>query len=141
LEAGADAAARPIMNSKQKFQLYSQALDIGGRFLVLIPKWGSLSLLGFFVYRCVGMLAGRQTVAQFGLYLIADLKAAKAFSHITSWALGASGTAYGIRERNLRRKSIKRITAHTIELEKKLDPGRSTSHLTERGTTRREDLQ
>jgi hypothetical protein len=129
------------MNSKQKFQLYSQALDLVGRFLVLLPKWASISILGFFAYRCVAMLAGRETVAQFGLFLVADLKATKAFSHVVSWALGAGGTAYGVRERNLRRKSIKRITEHTIAIEKKLDPERSTSHLTDRGTTRREDLE
>ncbi len=129
------------MNSKQKFQLSSQALDLVGRFLLLLPKWGSISILGFFAYRCVGMLAGKETVARFGLFLVADLKATKAFSHVVSWAVGAGGTIYGVRERNLRRKSIKRITAHSIETEKKLDPERSTSHLTERGTTRKEDLE
>jgi hypothetical protein len=129
------------MNNQQKFQLWSQALEAVSRFLVQLPKWGSICLLGYFGFRCVGLLAGKETVAQFGLFLMADLKASKVFSHMVSWAVGAGGVTYGIREKKLRQTSIKRLTARSKEWETMRDPRRSSSGLTEIGTTRNEDRE
>lgn len=127
--------------NKQKFQLLSQSLDVFGRFLAQLPMWTAICIVVFFIHKDILALAGKETIAQFGFFLLADLRASKLFSHIVSWAVGLVGTTYGIRERNLRRRSISRITAHGIEVEKKLDPGRSSSHLTTKGTTRKEDRQ
>jgi hypothetical protein len=46
---------------------------------------------------------------------------------------------YGLRERRLRRQTTERFTQRNYKLEKLVDPNRTSSHLTTRGTTNPED--
>jgi hypothetical protein len=79
--------------------------------------------------------AGRDTAATFSLSVITKLQADRWFAYL----FGAGGVGYGLVERRLRRRNIKRLTKHTEELEKRIDPERTSSGLTPEGKTRPED--
>jgi len=83
--------------------------------------------------------AGKTTLASFGVYLFADLKANTVFSHVVMGILGLGGAGYGLRERSLKRKEIKRLGNRVVEVEKRLDPNRTSSGLTIDGRSRPED--
>ena len=46
---------------------------------------------------------------------------------------------FGLRERHLRRKNAKNMSGHVEQLEKLIDPNRTSSGITKSGTTRPED--
>jgi len=83
--------------------------------------------------------AGKTTLANFGVSLIADLKANTVFSHLVMGVLGLGGAGYGLRERAQKRKEIKRLGNRVVDLEKRLDPNRTSSGLTIDGRSRPED--
>ncbi len=56
-----------------------------------------------------------------------------------SYLFGVGGFGYGMRERKLRRETIERLSKRITDLEKLVDPSRTSSHLTVRGTTNPED--
>jgi len=76
---------------------------------------------------------------------LADLKFAFGlFSNVT-WAFSINITLSGLsiglylRERGNHRRTRERLTARIKELEIKIDPNRTSSHLTSEGLTRRDD--
>ena len=105
-----------------------------------IFRYASVCVVSYFVYRIASELAGKDTVARFALFLVADLKANTAFSHVVSWVFGVGCAGGWWRERRLRRKNIQRFAPYIHDREKAFDPNRSSSGLTTRGTTRPEDL-
>ena len=96
-----------------------------------------LSLLGIagFFYLTVKSLAGTYTFADIGIKVIGDFKVSEALSYL----FGVGGVGYGLRERKLRRQTTERLTERNVTLEKLIDPTRTSSHLTTRGTTNPED--
>lgn len=80
--------------------------------------------------------AGKYTFADIGISLLGDFRVSEALIYI----LGVGGIIYGYGERRLRLKAIERLANRQIELEKRIDPGRSSSGLTPQGTTRPEDI-
>lgn len=97
--------------------------------------WLSLVAIAFLFYLSTKSLAGQYTFADVGIKLIGDFKLSEAFGYL----FGAGGAGYGLMERKLRRQTTERLTQRTIALEKLLDPNRTSSHLTTRGTTNPED--
>lgn len=89
----------------------------------------------YFIYRSVAVLAGKQTFASVGLSVLGNVKVSEGIYIV----LTAGSIIYGVGQRQLRRRNIERLTKHSIALEKQLDPKRTTSGLTKRGTTRPED--
>lgn len=104
-----------------------------------LSKWAPICLICYFVYLSIAALAGKATLATFGLWLVTDIKVNKVFSHAITAAFGAGGVTYGYRERKLKQKTIERLSPVVIEQELELDPKRSSSRLTKRGATRPED--
>jgi hypothetical protein len=103
--------------------------------LRLIIRYGFLALVAFFAYRAIDVLAGKHTLADLGVKILADVKIGNA----VSYAVGGGGIAYGARQRKLRGDTIQKMGKRIKELETAVDPGRSSSGLTERGHTRPED--
>jgi hypothetical protein len=89
----------------------------------------------FFVYKSVVALAGKETLASLGMSVFGNVKVSDGILYV----LTGSGLVYGLGQRSLRRRTIKRLTPRSIDLERKLDPGRTSSGLTSKGTTRPED--
>jgi p-aminobenzoyl-glutamate transporter AbgT len=126
--------------NEREYRLKSEKLslvkDLGGK----IIKWSAICFIAWRASLVVEALAGKQTLAEFGVFLLADLKANKVISHAVSVIFGASGIAYGYRSRKLRQKDIQRLGTRVVDLEQKIDPERSSSGLTNKGTNRSEDL-
>lgn len=98
-------------------------------------KYAALVACTFFVYKSVAALAGKETLASIGLNILGNVKVSDGVLYV----LTGGSIAYGLGERSLRRRNIKRLTPRSIELEKRLDPNRTSSGLTTKGTTRPED--
>lgn len=81
--------------------------------------------------------AGGESTADIDiLYQLAtDLSADKWVAYI----LGGGGIIYGIRKRKLRKEYIERMSGRIESLEKRVDPGRSSSGLPETGDTKPTD--
>jgi hypothetical protein len=94
-------------------------------------KWSCLAFLGFMAYRIAGVLAGKNTLADLTVRLLADLKANRGIILL----LGGGGWAYGLAQRSLRRKNVQRLVPLKNELERQIDKKRTSSDLTSKGTT------
>jgi hypothetical protein len=102
-------------------------------------KWGSLCFISWRLGLALEAFAGRSTLANFGIFLVADLKVNKVFSHIIMGLFGVGGVGYGVNERRLRRKVIKQSGGRIAKLENRLDPKRTSSGLRVDGRSRPED--
>lgn len=90
--------------------------------VVLVARYGYLS---------VDALAGDRTVADIGIRVLGDLR----ISTIVSVTVGIGGAVYGWLQRRLRKSTVERLASRNQDLERGLDPERSTSGLTPRGDT------
>ena len=98
-------------------------------------RWGGLSWIAYCGYLSITALAGKSTSAEF----LFDILAMKNISITFAWCIGIAGLLYGYRQRALRKNTIERIQHRNADLEKLIDVRRSSSKLTPRGDTRRED--
>lgn len=126
-------ARRSLRESEYIFR--AKKLDIVDTAIRLLIPWGSLILIAYWVHSDVVALAGKQTLARIGLSFVGDIRVSDAVAYI----FGAAGAAYGIAERNLRRRNISRLAVENSELEGIVDHGRTSSNLTRRGTSKPED--
>jgi p-aminobenzoyl-glutamate transporter AbgT len=104
-----------------------------------VCKYGALVAVFYFIRLMVGDLAGKETLASVALGFLADVKTSKGVAMLIMAIFGISGSAYGIRQRKLRRDDIQLRSGQISELERSFDRKRSSSGLTPRGTTRKED--
>jgi hypothetical protein len=111
------------------------ALRIGLTFI----KWASIAIIVWQLRLAIDSLAGKSTLANFGVFLVADLKANKVFSHIIMALLALGGVSFGVREKRLKRKVIKQSGDRIASLERRLDPKRTSSGLMIDGRSRPED--
>jgi hypothetical protein len=110
-------------------------LDILADAVHLAFPWLSLVAIFFFTYLMVVQLAGKTTLAEFGVKVLADIK----LPQVLAYLFGVGGLGYGIGERHLRHKKVAHMEGHIKTLEAAFDPSRSSSGLTRKGTTRPED--
>jgi|ERR1035438_2797482 hypothetical protein len=122
-----------------EYKLQSQKWDTALRLGQSLIQWGAACVIVWRLGLAIESLAGKATLADFGVSLYADLKANTVFSHIVTGILGLGGAGYGLRERAQKRKEIKRLGNRVVELEKRLDPNRTSSGLTIDGRSRPED--
>jgi hypothetical protein len=125
----------PWLNEDRRFRLFSQGID--GFFALGRTGLVVLAVIVVFGYAKDVLItfAGKETAANLALSLIVKLQADRWFAYL----FGVAGAGYGVVERQLRRRNIKRLTARTEELEKRLHPARTSSGLTPKGRTRPED--
>jgi hypothetical protein len=125
--------------NKYEYEIKRQRWETLDTAVARLSKWIPLCVIFYFVYLSIAALAGKATLAQFGLWIAADLKATKVFSHVVTSIFGLGGVTFGYRERKLRQKNIERMSSQLAEYEAKIDPKRSSSRLTRKGSTRPED--
>jgi len=101
---------------------------------MLVP-WGSAVWIAYLLRGAIVALAGKTTLADIGL----GMKASVTLPDAISYAFGIGGVGWGFAERGLRRRHIAETSQHIANLEKRIDPDRSSSRLTRWGTTRPED--
>jgi hypothetical protein len=100
---------------------------IGCGTVIIVTYWLRDVLLAY---------AGQTTNANVALSLITDLK----IDRILPYVVAGGGIAYGRQQRRLRQSNIKRLTERPQELERAIDPGRTSSGLAPDGTTNPGDL-
>lgn len=123
------------LNEDQKFKLWSQVVDVAGKTAYALI-WAVVGIYALsYVRDGVVALAGKDTSANIFIDVIARIQ----LDRWVAYLFGASGIAYGVSERRLRQKNIKRLTKQNEALESRLDPRRTSSNLTETGKSRRED--
>jgi hypothetical protein len=124
-----------MVNEDQQFQLQIFKIDRNAAVKETAIRYGSISLIALFAWLSIQDLAGKETFANIGIRFIADFKVSEGVAYI----FGGGGVAYGLGERRLRRNRTATLTARITELEKEMDPDRTSSLLTPRGTTRKGD--
>jgi len=101
----------------------------------LIFPWGSLVAIFLLLYMMVNRLAGQITMAQLGMSFVSSIRVPDAVLVL----FGGSAGTLAFRERNLRRKKIADMSDYIHRLETIIDANRTSSGLTQHGTTRPED--
>lgn len=120
---------------EQRFQLISQAID---GFVTTIRTGlvvAGFVAIGYYIQNVLVAFAGQQTEAAISFSLVTKLQADRWFAYM----VGAGGLGYGLMQRKLRQRNIRRLTVHTSELESRMHPKRTSSGLTPEGKTRKED--
>jgi hypothetical protein len=102
------------------------------KYVAVVPGFG---VAGHHIVQAITVLAGPHTDVSFVVKILLNLQADRWIAYILAGGFGA----YGWNERRLRRKDIERLTRHTGELEKRIDPNRTSSQLLPDGRTRWED--
>jgi hypothetical protein len=118
---------RTVLDNQLSFKRLDTATELGRELI----KWAALVVIAFMGYRCVNVLAGRSTLAEIGIKILGNIKVSDGIITL----LTGSGWAYGLAQRSLRRRNIERVVPAKNELERMLDPNRSSSNLTGKGTT------
>ena len=132
---GESFSERSQINAGLEWAKYGKKWDtIGGIFNGLI-RWGGVVACFYCLYLMIDALAGKTTATDIALNAITDLKLDERILYL----LTSGTTFWAIRERKLRKKTIKDITAQKKELEEHIDPNRTSSNLTETGDTLPED--
>jgi hypothetical protein len=94
-------------------------------------KWAAIVLIARYGYYTIAVVAGRSTFADIVVRFLANLKVSDGICYL----LTGGSICYGVGQRYLRRRHIKRVVPAKNRLERMLDPNRSSSGLTPKGTT------
>ena len=118
-----------------RYQAKFKRYEIVATAVQLAIPWGAISFIAYMAYLAAKAFAGHTTLAQLGVTVAGNIEVNQTFS----WILVVGFGGYGLNERRLRRKTVARLGSDNRELQLFIDPNRSSSHLTTKGTTRRED--
>lgn len=100
-----------------------------------IIRYGVFGFLGYCIYLSIDSLSGKNTSANIAVNFLSDVRVSQALA----WILCGGGVSYGLKQKNLRKKTIERLQNRITTLERKLDSHRTSSKLTTQGETRPED--
>lgn len=115
-----------------EFMLKFRRIDVVQTIVVQVIRWGVLLGLGRYFYLTMAILAGKQTLANIAFQFLTSMKVSQSIAYL----FGAGGIMYGYGERRVRQRNIKRLAGSKNELERMLDPKRTSSNISPRGTTR-----
>jgi hypothetical protein len=118
-----------------RFRLHCRIVDMIGATIHTIVPWAAAVLIARYFYHSVSSLSGQYTFAQIGVGFLGDLRVSEGIAYL----FGAGGVIYGVKRRKLQGDNLERTAGRLAELEKQIDPNRSSSRLTPRGKTRPED--
>lgn len=103
--------------------------------LMYLIKYGAFVWISYHIFLMVTELAGKHTFADIGFAVFGNLELSVALG----WWFGIGGILYGLWQAKLRKDTIERLQNRIQFLESKLDGKRTSSQLTPRGDTRKED--
>jgi hypothetical protein len=135
------------LESENKYLRKGRNAEIASSIINNAFRWGGLSFIVFYDYKSIDTLAGKFTLAdiKLGASLIYKNPETNSFNWwgvfgAVGFFVGIIGVFYGTVQRKIRQRYIKYRPQRYEELEKKIDPGRSSSMLTSEGDTRPEDI-
>src|SRR5258706_5912104 len=111
--------------SEMDLRLEFKKIDAFVALVKTIVQCGAVVWCMFYGYRIVAVLAGKETFATLGVSILGDVKVSDGIYIV----LSGGSLVYGIGQRSLRRRNIERLTPHSVELEKRIDPNRTSSTL------------
>lgn len=120
-----------------RYRLHCKIVDMIGSVIHTVVPWTAAVLIAFVFQKSVSSFAGRYTFAQIGMTFLGDFR----ISETVAYLFGAGGVFYGVKRHRLQQKNVERMAGRIAELERGIDPKRSSSRLTPRGKTRPEDKQ
>ncbi len=103
-------------------------------------QYGFIYLSVKVIYEIVVAVAGKETNAHIAISFLSKVLINGEINttlNLSGWVIGLS---FGYYQLQARRKDVARLTARNTELEKIIDPSRSSSNLTSTGSTRPEDI-
>jgi hypothetical protein len=116
------------------------------RLQLILQVWNGLvglvavAIICASIYLSIRELVGRATFADLRFRVWADLKANRWLALCVPWGVATVSTGWGIGERYLRKRHIKRVSSEASEMQKKIDPNRRSSSLSRKGETSPEDI-
>jgi hypothetical protein len=135
------AAPRKPRKADYDYHLGIKTREVVGNSVSRLISGGTLVFVFYLIYLIFNSLSGKTTFADIAVSFLADVKTSRGAVMIVSILFGGSGSAYGLYQRKLRRDDVQSRSAHIQFLESEFDKRRSSSGLTRRGTTRKEDQQ
>lgn len=109
-------------------------------------KWVGITAISYCIFKASEVLSGKNTQAEFKASLVADILSADTLTDaliiivILALLFGVGGILYGLAERRLRKNKTEYFQERIKKMESMIDPNRSSSRLTTKGETRKEDL-
>ena len=100
-----------------------------GRVCTSFFKWASLSGIAWCAYLSIDSLAGKTTISDMAFRLVTTISASKGVAA----AIAATGVLFGLNERRLRKRAVKRLSPGRLEYEEKRDVERTSSGLNQSG--------
>jgi hypothetical protein len=119
------------LKEENRHSRFIQIVDSITRLSLVGIQWAGLVGIMYFTYNSVSVLSGKATFADIGIRLIGDLK----ISEGLAYCLGSGGILYGLNQRRLRRQTIEHLSSRLRRYESQIDPNRTSSGLTPKGTT------
>lgn len=98
-------------------------------------KYGTIAWVAWVFYQSIRCLAGNATYADIGIGFLGSVK----INATLGWTAGVLGVVYGLAQRKICRKTIRRLAPRVSEFEKRLDEKRSSSRLNDDGSTHPRD--
>ena len=132
---GEGVSEKSRIDAELEWAKYAKKWDIIGGICNNLIRWGGVVACCYCSYLMIDALAGKTTATDIVLKAITDLK----LDERVLYLLTGGTTFWAIRERKLRKKTIRHIAAQKKELEEHIDPNRTSSNLTETGDTHPED--
>lgn len=120
-----------------KFRRFARVVDSLTALCSSLIRYAGVALPFYWMYRTASVLSGKTTTADIGLKMLGSLT----INESIGYGAGVVGVIYGLSERRLRRDKTEYLQTRIQRLEKQMDPKRSSSRLTPRGTTNPEDKE
>lgn len=99
-------------------------------------RFGALVACVYFLSSSIQNLAGKSTDANIFVQFLGDFNVGQGVAVL----FGAGGTMYGLAQRSQRQRMIERLHGRIKQLERQIDPRRSSSNITETGDTNPVDV-
>jgi hypothetical protein len=128
-------ASKSGLDEDHRFRLTIKLIEAGVTIARYLAWVAAVVVAGYYIRDIVRDLAGKQTDASLVVKMMLGLSA----DRWIAYAVGGVGTAFGLNERRLKRRDIKRLSRRTNDLESRLDRNRTSSELLPDGRTREDD--
>lgn len=119
-------------DAELRYAFWVRVVDTVGATIQTAVPWVCMVAMAGFFYLAIYSLSGRHTFADIGIAVLSDVK----ISCALAYTFGVGGILFGLKYKSLKADNVERTGNRIAELEKELDPGRSSSRLTSRGETR-----